>query len=144
MMAEVDGEGFTPNDTVHLFVDGQLAGQSQVDGAGKYAIVFPLAGRPGAHFVKTMDDHGNQAFSFFDIFTEAGPIVGDLNGDGQVDIFDAIMVARNFGKTDPTMTTPGAAQQFTLGLSTFALALAIPLVTIELLKRTHKKSKPKT
>jgi hypothetical protein len=137
----VDVAGFAPNEMVKLYLDDQLVSQSPADGAGKYSIVFPLAGLPGIHVIRAVGDSGTEANSFFDIFVPASPLVGDVNGDGRIDMRDIVSILQNFNRMDPNKPNmPGAAQQTVAGLSAVALGAIFALGIF----RRRKKNTSKT
>jgi hypothetical protein len=89
----------------------------------------------GIHAITAIDSSNNTATTFFDVFVPVSWLVGDLNGDGKINLQDVVTLAMNYGKTDPNiMAAPGAivvpavqtppAQQASMGLLAVGLAAA--------------------
>jgi hypothetical protein len=136
----VSGQGFAPNELVTLYWDSQPMNQTQTDANGSFFDIFvdvPSGSAMGSHLISAIGATNDRANSFFDIFTPASPLVGDINGDGKVSLQDLVLLANNYGRMDPS----GAVQPATIGLSSVALAAAIPLALIEIRRKAQKKPK---
>lgn len=135
----VNGTGFQPNENVTLFWDSLPVNQTLTDGSGMFMASFNVP--PSTHGIHAIEANGtgvnDTATSFFDVFVEAAPLVGDVNGDGKIDGKDMVLVALHFGQTDPNKTTLVAAQQAAMGLSAVALVGAVNLGV----SRRHKKNR---
>jgi hypothetical protein len=137
---EVNGTGFASGSPVNpvrisVYYDDVLVNKTFSDGYGNFTTSFTVPSSPrGSHVVKVVDSLGNTAVDFFDVFIEAPPITGDLNADGAVNILDAIILANNFGKTDPNIDPPGTivAQDLSTSISVLAsmAAASIGLLTL--------------
>jgi hypothetical protein len=139
----VSGQGFAPNELVTVYWDSLPMNQTLTDASGSFSnvsISVPSGSTLGMHLVNATGAANDSANSFFDVFAPAPPLVGDITGDGKVNMDDVVAVLDNFGKTDPNMLTPMQTPTI-IGLSAFGLTLAIPLVLFEIRRKAQKKPK---
>ena len=152
----VTGTGFAPEATVYIYFDETQVNKtiSNPDGTFKSQFSVPDPSAKGPHVVRAIDALENTAYDFFDIFIEAPPIPrGDLNGDGRVNILDAIMLAANWGKTDPNVDPPekagappekASATDISTSMSTIALIATVSIGLFRLCKKTKIDDKTNT
>ena len=145
---KVSGTGFAPETLVYIYFDDSLVNKTVSTLGGLFESWFnvPDPSAKGPHVVKAIDALENTAYDFFDVFIEAPPIRGDLNGDGRVNILDAIILAANFGKTDPNVDPPGeaGATDTSMSTSTLVLIAAVSIGLFRLRKRTKIDDKANT
>lgn len=140
-MVAVNGTGFAPGETVTLYWDSTPMNATTADANGSFFDIFvdvPAGSTIGTHLISATGATNDTANSFFDVFTPTTPLLGDVNGDGTVNMKDIALVARNFGTSDPNIDPPGAAPQNTIRLSAVGL-VAIPLVLLEIRRKPRKK-----
>jgi hypothetical protein len=140
----VNGTGFAPGETVQLYWDSQLMNTTMADANGSFFDIFvdvPSGSTLGPHLINATGATNDTANSFFDVFAPASPLVGDINHDGKVSLQDLVLLAQNYGRTDPNMDPPAPAQPATISLSAITLAAAIPLALLEIRRKTQKKPK---
>ena len=146
---DVNGTGFQPNEDLTLYWDSTPVGTTMTDANGSFFDVFfdvPTNSTNGPHVISATGAN-DSATSFFDVFVDVPPLVGDLNGDGTVNILDAILLSNSFGQTDPNIldppaaTTPAttaAATKFTY-TSMIAMTALIPLAFFGFRRKKTKK-----
>jgi len=146
----VNGTGFARESTVYVYYDDGLVSKTLSDGYGNFTTSFRVPpSAKGPHVVRAMDALENTADSFFDVFIEAPPIVGDITGptpgvpDGKTDMRDVALVARNFGKTDPNVDPPETISAKDISTSMPALAL-IAVASIGLFRRKKQRKTKQT
>ena len=144
----VNGTGFAPETLVYIYFDDSLVNKTVSTLGGLFESWFnvPDPSAKGPHVVRAIDALENTAVNFFDVFIEAPPIVGDLNNDGRVNILDCIIIANNFGKTDPNVDPPGeaGATDISMSMSTLVLIAAVSIGLFRLRKRTKIDDKANT
>jgi len=112
--AKVSGTGFAPETRIYVYCDDRLMNTTLSDGEGKFTcgIMIDTEIAKGPHAIRAIDALENSACSFFDVFIEKPPIIGDISGpttgvpDGKTDMRDVFLIAKNFGKTDPNVDPP--------------------------------------
>jgi len=139
---QLSGIGFAPESTIYVYCDDKIVNKTLSDKYGNFTTSFtvPPNSTRGHHIVKAIDQLGNMAEDFFDVFLAAPPLGSvDLNGDGRINIKDIVLIAVNFGKTDPNVDPPETATAKDVNTSMLALAL-IAAVSIGFFGQ-HKRQK---
>jgi len=127
----VRGNGFAKESKVYIYFNSTLVNQTTSTLGGIFESWFnvPDPSAKGPHRVRAIDALENSADSFFDVFIEAAPTIGDITGDtegvpdGKTDMVDMWLVAKNFGKTDPNVDPPEGGGGSGLGISVGILGL---------------------
>lgn len=109
---QVNGTGFAPASPITVSYDNASVASTISDGSGNFTASFavPSSG-VGPHVVGATDGAGNQSFTVFNVYIPSSPLKADLNGDGVVNILDAIILANDFSHTDPNMDPSAVSTQ---------------------------------
>ena len=148
LQPRVSGTGFAVESTVYIYCDDQLVNKTLSDPFGNfkcYAKIPPEMAK-GPHAIRAIDQLENMADSFFDVFIEVPPIVGDITGptpgvpDGKIDMRDIGLVARYFGKTDPNVDPPetGGLTVLFVGIPVLASMGALSIGFFKLRKKKEQ------
>jgi len=145
---KVSGTGFAPESRVYVYCDGVAVNDTISYGNGNFTCYWKIDTEiaKGPHAIRAIDQLENSACSFFDVFIEKPPIIGDISGpttgvpDGKTDMRDVFLIAKNFGKTDPNVDPPETTSVGLLfiGASTLASIGAFSLGLSRLRKKKEQ------
>jgi hypothetical protein len=143
----INGTGYQPFETINVTLNGQTVATTTTDANGFFDIpdIDIPAGTPLGQLVFIATGAtGDGARSFFDVFAEIPPLLGDLNGDGKVSLADLQILAKGYGQTDPNIIDPPASGTQVTYAGVTLLAAIVPLGLFIRRQKEHRRLKRDT